>query len=199
MIDGPIFGSVTQALHFSYLIEAYEVSPESIMAKVLKRMMKDLAIWDESTASTVDFGGLNPLEVRAQCAMIRAAVRNHLLQPEMWALQARYGLTHVSDEHGTKRFWYSPERIAAIRSLADLLRPAHENVPFMAMDLLVVKHFSERAEHRASFREMEVAWGTSRMTFSRAFHQIQTRLQALENEGIATLRPIFEDHGVIET
>lgn len=73
-----MFRSTSQALHFSYMIQAYEVSVENIMSKAIRAIMKELGIWNEGDPSTVDFSGLSPLEIRGQCAMIRAIVRDRL-------------------------------------------------------------------------------------------------------------------------
>jgi hypothetical protein len=99
-----IFRSTSQALHFAYMIQAYDVSVESVMAKAIRGLMKELGIWDTGKPSTVDFGGLSRLEVRAQCAMIRAVVIDRLPDPESWTIQARYNVDQTVDEKGRLKY-----------------------------------------------------------------------------------------------
>ncbi|QDQ25182.1 hypothetical protein FNU76_01750 [Chitinimonas arctica] len=94
-----IFKSVPQALHCAYTIQAYEIGAESAMTKALRRIMMELGIWEEpgATNSSVDFSGLDRIEVRAQCAMIRQMVDDHLPWAERCAIVARY----VAEEAAT--------------------------------------------------------------------------------------------------
>lgn len=193
----PIFRSTTQALHFAYLIQAYEVSPESIMTKAIRRLMMECGIWREEP-STVDFGGLTQLEVRAQCAMIRSAVDNHLSGPEAWSVQARYGVVNVVNENGQRVFFFSRERLAAIMSLADWLGPTLPAVARESVDLLVARHFSGKTDPRLSFRCLAEKFGGSHMAYARAFKEVRHRAECFEVSAVTSLTPRFEAHGVVE-
>lgn len=194
----PIFRSTTQALHFAYIIQAYEVSVESIMSKAIRRLMMECGVWRDEPSS-VDFGGLSQLEVRAQCAMIRSAVISHLPDTESWTIQARYGVTDVEDSNGARTFHFSRERTDAIMALSDWIKPQFDEIRREALDLLVARHFSERAELRVSFRTLSDHFGASHMTYARAFKQIRGRLYQLESVAVDRLTPLFQAHGVVES
>jgi hypothetical protein len=88
-----IFMSVPRALHFAYLIQAYEAAPESIMARIMRAHVEDCDIWEPRKAKTIDFGGLNALEVRAECAGIRAAVERVLDGVDLAVIRDLFGIS----------------------------------------------------------------------------------------------------------
>ena len=89
-MNDPIFRSVEQALHFSFLMATLPVSQKSQMHELYVLSQKRLGVFNEKSTSTIHFGGLDPLEVRGQCAMVRATVYDHLAEPERFAVLARY-------------------------------------------------------------------------------------------------------------
>ena len=97
-IDEPIFRSVQQALHFSFLMETLPVSQKSQMHEIYQQGGQ--RIWGEEKhqTSTIKFGGLTALEVRGQCAMVRGAVNDHLDVYERHAVYARYSYQKVKAE-----------------------------------------------------------------------------------------------------
>jgi hypothetical protein len=192
-----IFRSTAQALHFAYIIQAYEVSAESVMAKAVRRLMKESGVWNTGEPSSIDFDGLNSLEVRAQCAMIRAAVRDHLPGPERWAIQARYGINEIATMDGERKAVFSRERYDAILNLSKWLAPSFKNFSLFAVDLLVARAVSRRV-CSISLREMAEKFRLSKDTFGRALHDVKRRLYVLEGAGIDRLTPIFTADGVVE-
>lgn len=93
-MNDAVFKDAMQALHVSYIIQSLPASSPSPTATVINRLKRDLVPWDgvkTDTASRVNFGNLNPLEVRAQCAQVVSMV-NHLGHPaERDACRAIYG------------------------------------------------------------------------------------------------------------
>lgn len=86
----PIFRSVDQALHVAFLMDVLPVRERSQMGRIIARMMVEAGVTaGRSEAGSVNFGGLSPLEVRGQCAMIRAAVKDHLAQHHACSVWAR--------------------------------------------------------------------------------------------------------------
>lgn len=89
-----VFKSTSQALHFSYLIEFEPAAGKSVMQAMYEEHLKSTGKWvtipDEER--TINFGGLNPLEVRGQCAMVRASAEHRLVHPEANAVRAHYGV-----------------------------------------------------------------------------------------------------------
>lgn len=192
-----IFRSTSQALHFAYLIEAYEVSVESIMSKAMRIIMMELGLWNTGEPSTVNFGGLNALEVRAQCAMIRAAVRSRLPAPEAWAIQARYGMNEIILEDGQRKPVFSRERYDAIMRLGDWLSPVFSHFNPLAVDLLVARAVDKRVAD-VTFRQMAEQFGASKDTWNRALHDVKKRLEGLEKLAINRLEPAFVADELVE-
>lgn len=195
-MTGAIFRSTSQALHFAFLIEAYEMSVESIMSKAIRHRMMECGIWRDAP-STVDFCGLNALEVRAQCAMIRAAVRDRLPAPEAWAVQARYGVNEIVLEDGERRPVFSRGRYDSIQSLSNWIAPSLRGMNVMAIDLLVARAVDGKVAD-VSFRQMAEQLGMSKSTWHRALADVRARLRGLENMAIDRLSPAFIADGLVE-
>lgn len=89
-----VFKSTSQALHFSYLIEFEPAAGKSIMQAMYEEHLKATGKWVTIPAEerTIDFGGLSPLEIRGQCAMVRASAEHRLVYPEANAVRAHYGM-----------------------------------------------------------------------------------------------------------
>ena len=197
MTDQPIFRSTSQALHFAYLIEAYEVSVESIMSKAMRIIMMELGLWNTGEPSTVNFGGLNALEVRAQCAMIRAAVRSRLPAPEAWAVQARYGINEIILADGQRKPVFSRERYDAIMRLGDWLSPIFSHFNPLAVDLLVARAVDKRVAD-VTFRQMAENFGLDHSTYAYALKRVRGKLEGLEKMAINRLEPAFMTDGLVE-
>lgn len=194
MTDQPIFRSTSQALHFAYLIEAYEVSVESIMSKAMRIIMMKLYTGEPST---VNFGGLNALEVRAQCAMIRVAVRDRLPAPEAWAVQAQYGINEITLADGRRKPVFSRERYDAIMRLGDWLAPSFSNFNPLAVDLLVARAVDKRVVD-VTFRQMAEQFGLAHNTFHYALKRVREKMEGLEKMAINRLEPAFMADGLVE-
>lgn len=91
-MNEPIFESVWDALRFSFYMEAMPAGVPSSTWTAIKSMMKNSGKVFDRVQSRIHMHGLTPLEVRGQCAMVRACVEDHLTAPEKYALLARHGL-----------------------------------------------------------------------------------------------------------
>lgn len=90
----PIFCDASHALHVSYLIQAMPATSLSPTAVLIDQLVKENHVWDEIPApreSRVNFSGLTPLEVRAQCAQVVAMVNHLPHEAERFAVEAVYG------------------------------------------------------------------------------------------------------------
>lgn len=104
-----IFANVGQAVHVAFLIMAQEATQDAPLRKALIRVMESIKLdsgnqrnWldqlrGERGAGTVNFEGLSPGDIRAQCALITQAVTTNLPPIERWVLQAKYGQTEFED------------------------------------------------------------------------------------------------------
>lgn len=102
-----VFENVGQAVHVSFLIMAQEAKQDAPLRAALIRAMESVQLsgrqrcWLDqlrgASSGSINFGGLDGNEVRAQCAMVLQAVKHRLPKTEMWLLQAKYGQTDYED------------------------------------------------------------------------------------------------------
>jgi hypothetical protein len=107
--EAAIFETAGQAVHVAFLIMAQEATQDAPLRKALIRVMESIKLdsgnqrdWldqlrGERGAGTVNFEGLSPGDIRAQCALITQAVTTNLPPIERWVLQAKYGQTDFED------------------------------------------------------------------------------------------------------
>lgn len=203
-----IFHSVGQALHVAFLIMSVDAPQDSPLRKALMQMMKDVdltedqAEWFEqlrgAASGTVNFSGMSPIDVRAQCALIISAVRSKLPQPEMWAVQAKFGYMEIDGGANNRRYAFSAERIDAIKGLSHWLAPSINGVSSMALDCLVAKAYANHSRTSISLRDLEKSFGIARSTVDRRYKEVQEHLHKLEFKATERLRPIFESQGIVE-
>lgn len=125
-IDEPIFRSVQQALHFSFLMETIPVSQKSQMQEIYQQGKQRTWQEDKREPNTIRFGGLSPLEVRGQCAMVRGAVIDHLQVSERHAVHARYALQSTQSSG-----------VRAMRDAAKPMLSCQDEWPTLAMAWLI--------------------------------------------------------------
>ena len=101
-----IFSSTGQAVHVAFMVMSQPAMQDAPLRKALIRAMESIRLDGQqhdwlaqlrgAPSESVNFGGLNGDEVRAQCVMITQAVK-HLPRAEMWTLQAKYGYVEFED------------------------------------------------------------------------------------------------------
>lgn len=123
-----VFQSTTQALHVSYIIHHLPASSKSPTQMVIERLVKENYVMEglpEPKESTVNFSGLNPLEVRGQCAQVIAMV-DHLPHPvEAAAVKAIYGYQSIKADGIRALAEYCEPQLGAIRGVAALALAWH--------------------------------------------------------------------------
>jgi hypothetical protein len=203
-----IFTSAGQAVHVAYMITGQAAPQDAPLRKMLIRMLEsapntgsEQRAWLEqlrgAPSRRVNFAGLSPLEVRAQCALIVHAVKTRLPCMEMWALQARFGHMEMEDEDGNRRFAFSAERIEAIKGLSDWLAPSFPTVNPFAIDCMIGKLYANHQKMEISFRDLAANFGASHMTYKRAYEKLRSRLRELEDLALDRLEPYFREQGVV--
>lgn len=182
-----IFRNVSQALHFAFVIEQYPPAGASNVRTVIGILKKEMGIrLDEADTTTMRLEGLSPLEVRAQCADIRAQVRRQLDELHAQALEARF-----SEERDVKRF--------AIRCLA-----AHAAAQLVvSVDCALAlcwRHYmpADRRDRDFTFRQIAEQYGISKDKAARAAGKLALILAELEADGMEQLAHDFEIAGVVE-
>lgn len=183
MTADPIFKSVEQALHFSFLVAELPVSQKSQMAQIYSHGGKRVPEEDHYE-STIHFGGLSPLEVRGQCAMVRAVVIDHLLEIERLAVYARYA--------------YRAEKATGVRAMRDQALPllsCHEEWPTMAMAWSIFGTSEQR--DGLSVRVIAEEYGLSKSAVARDVSEIRRVARTLEGRAHDKLHDLFLHSGII--
>lgn len=197
MIGRPIFQTTSQALHFAFLIQAYDVAIKSPMSEALRKLMVEAGTLQDGASSSIHFDGLDSLEVRAQCAMIRAAVSDRLPAPEGWAIEACFGVNEIIAENGTRRPVFSRSRYQAITRLSDWISPSLPGFDPMAIDLLVARAIDKRVGVQ-TFRELAERFGKDHSTYAYALKRVKAQLHSLRDLGISRLSVSFSSDGLVE-
>lgn len=193
-----IFKSTEQALHVSYLVLSMPPRQGAPFRNMLIRLLEDLEhptdkqqAWLEQLrgaagGGTVNFGGLSPDEIRAQCSMVTAAVRDRLPEPERNVIWARYA--------------FQLERATGVRGLAAYYQGLIGVENDLGMLALVWRRYAgrERADRDFSFRQIAAECGGSKSTYERANKILTAHLRALETRAHETLTVSFRAHGVVE-
>jgi len=214
--SGAVFATAGQAVHVAFLILAQEAQQDAPLRKALIRIMEDTNLttgdqrnWLDQLRGTpsgsINFGGLQMLEVRAQCAMVTQAVRK-LPAPEMWALQAKFGQVEFEDlETGQlprldpprRRFAFSAERIIAIKGLSDWMAPSFPKIPPFALDCMLGKVYADHKKIEISFRDLAQSFGGNHMVYARSFKLLKRRVRELEELAMQRLDQQFAAQGII--
>ncbi len=196
----PIFQSTYQAITFSYMVESLPVREGGTLGRQLEKMKALLTgVVDERELSSISFAGLNEMEIRGQCAMIRAAVQDLIAPPESWAIRSRFGPVHIyrGPDKEISSASFGEDRARAMRKLANYLAPNFSQLSGNAILLLIARINGETEKLRPTFRQIEQEAGSSKSTLERVEKIIKSRLRILINMGIDQLTPIFQRDGVI--
>lgn len=204
-----IFNSVGQALHVAFLIMSIEAPQDSPTRKALMAMMSladhlsdEQCDWfaqlQGQSSGTVNFEGLSPSDVRAQCALILSSVRTKLPDPERWAVQAKFGHMNTEGNSSTRRYAFSSERIDAIKNLSSWLQPTFTSISSLALDCIVAKAYADHARTSISFRDLANSFGGSHMTYKRRYLEVKDHLQRLELRAQDRLQPLFQSQGIVD-
>lgn len=204
--EAAVFENVGQAVHVSFLIMAQEAKQDAPLRAALIKAMESVVLsgrqrcWLDqlrgASTGSINFGGLDGNEVRAQCAMVLQAVKHRLPATEMWVLQAKYGETDFEDVDGKRRFAFSAERIDAIKGLSMWFRPLFPTLNPLAIDCMLGRLFANHKKLDITVRDLAASFGGSRMTYQRASKKIQDNLRNMEDIAYKRLAEIFVKDGV---
>jgi hypothetical protein len=195
--DQPIFQDTRQALHVSYLIHSLPSTQKSPTQAVIERLVKDSRVWDYDgeapvkASRTVNFGGLTPMEVRAQCAQVVSMVGNMGNPAESAAIKAVYG--------------YQVIKADGVRYLAAYFEPLMPLIEGLTVSgdpvaLYLAWHCAATKQQRDG---ITLEWlsdksGVSLRTVNTYKKDYITRSRAMFERGISALRTRFVDGGLVE-
>lgn len=192
-----VFLSVPSALHVSYMMQAYENAPQSILAKVLRLYVGVGDVWRYNRPKVVFFDDLSALEIHGQCSQIRGKVVRLLPILESSVIRSRYGLTEYEDmESGERRYAFSADRAKAMKYLAKWLSRTHGTLNFDVRKLLVARVFAYKKQTPITLRQLSEEHGNSHVFYHYNYHAIEKQLCLIEMRALDLLTPLFAERGV---
>ena len=178
-----IFQSVGQALHVSFFMETLPARQKSVAQIIFESVPRKVGIYDDYTPSTIDFSGLNDLEVRGQCAMVRSAVDTHLDKKGVYAIHAMYA-------HGVKK-------MVGVRKMSEHCFGALSTKNNMAALAMAWNVYGSK-DQRTGLSERHIAaeFGLSKSAVRRDIVRMREALGVVEVEAVGILEAVFVGSGV---
>lgn len=190
----PVFVTVTQALHIAFLMEVLPPTQKGSTQIFIEDLLRRYFNLDQLSANErrLNSTGLSPLELRGQCAMVRACVQDHLTQPERVAVWSRYG--------------HQRTKAAGVRGLAAYLSAL---CPMQNADAQLALTWAlyapkllpkDRATGRRldwSVRDISDRYGVPRSTLSDTRRVIQHHAERLERVAEGRLAELFDRTGLV--
>jgi hypothetical protein len=194
----PIFQDARQAIQFAYVLEGMPAKQDSVLGKAMRKALEEAGMLEPVEKGSICFDGMNDLEVRGQCALIRLAVEALLPAPEAWAVKSRYGHTHIhTNPDRSREFFFSEGRKEAMRNLIEYLAPSFSTTPRAALMLLVARYCAENDQLRPSLRLIEKEGGSSKSALQRTDKAVKGHIRRLIDQGVQRLEPAFIREGLI--
>lgn len=180
-----IFQSVGQALHVSFLMAILPVTQRVSTQVLIDSLREQLGKTERRIGSTINMGGMSPLEFRGQCALVVAAARHHLPPPEHAAVRARFGHQNTKAD--------------GVLALAEYLQPASGVSNALAVRAIVWSQYhrgSQRAADRWSLRAIEKETGVTAHALRRCVEVVRKMGESLEVRAETRLADLFERTGL---
>ena len=185
-----IFRSVHQALHVAFVIDALPVTQKSNTQVLIERLLEDAGVVQSvREEGNVNFSGLSPMEVRGQCAMVRAAVKHHCSPMEAHALHAWF-----ADQNAA-------EKILGVHAMRDHARDTGAYTIEAPMARLLISwhvHATGRLRDMCTERAIAAEHGLSQSTVHRNIVKLRAMTSALRRAGMDRLEALFVRDGLVE-
>ncbi|KVV22323.1 hypothetical protein WK80_22300 [Burkholderia multivorans] len=210
-----IFQSTEQALHVSFLVTSLPPRQKQQFRLALIQILESIGELDRRQAAFLDylygtssgticFDGLTGDEIRAQCAMIVAAVRDRLPKPERNAVWLRYarGIPAQPARAGRAADPGVPpsqEWKLGLFGMAAYLRPSLTlTTRDPILTLLAAHAFPHQRERAFSYKAISEEHKIPVRTLERNAAIIRKRLRGLELQAINRLTEVFQRDGVVD-
>ncbi|WP_321789288.1 hypothetical protein [Burkholderia pyrrocinia] len=208
-----IFENTQQALHVSFLVTSLPPRQKQQFRLALIQILESVGHLTDrqaqfldylygSSSGTINFEGLNGDEIRAQCAMVVGAVRDHLLKPERNAVWLRYACGMPARPATATRaadpgIPPSSEWKRALVEMRTYLRPSLTVTDSKAIMALIAGHSQTRQRQDGlSYRAISEETRITVRTLERNAQIIRRRLIGLEQQAVKRLTPLFERNNV---
>jgi hypothetical protein len=188
-LDFPVFRSVGQALAVAYAVIVTPPGTRSPTQSVIDDLMELAGIPKERRKggeSGVNFGRLTPLEIRAQCAMIIASVRDYLPEGERFAIEA----------------WFARDdrKAEGVRYLREWCEP-HWTLESPQVRMLIMWHIhlTESQASRTNCTERAIAGehAIPKSTIHDQVIRVRKHVSALRRNATDRLEEHFERQGLV--
>lgn len=168
----PIFKNTSQCVHFAYIFQAYSGTASSL---AVKSVIRDLG------HSGIDFGGMTPTEIHAQCTQIRDKVRAFLCQLHWIALEAKFQTGEAAREKAIVAM--SEHLVTVVDGDRELIK------------VLAYRHYLPMCEGIPgnSVRAIAQHFGVSKDRVHRMTKLVERHVKQQEDEAFEALRERFED------
>lgn len=199
----PIFKTVGQALYLAYVMEVTPPSTPSPTETLIRDLMKQRygeAPVPQSERS-INMGGMNPQELRAQCALIRASVNDHLAGQERDTICARFGhqVTRATGVRGLSTHYSSlcntQHSEAVLALIWSIYAPGVRQFPGESPRAFNLRR--KKKENDWSVRGLEKAYGVSKSVLHRDQQMLRKLLHGVEMIAQAKLEQLFIETYVI--
>ncbi len=179
----PVFRTIGQALYVAYVVEVTPLAQKGGTQIVIEDIMRKGGYQSEPkrTERSINVSGLTPLELRAQCAIIRESV-DKLADPQQHALKARYGRQTT--------------RAAGVQGLLELLGALCNSRKDAAVKALIWAIYEENREEW-SLRRLEKEFGVGKNTLHRDQQLIRKLVLRWQSVGESTLDAKFQASGLV--
>ncbi|VWD02032.1 hypothetical protein BLA17378_05305 [Burkholderia aenigmatica] len=208
-----IFENTQQALHVSFLVTSLPSRQKQQLRLALIRILESVGRLSDrqaafldylygSSSGTINFDGLNGDEIRAQCAMVVGAVRDHLLKPERNAVWLRYACGMPARPASANRaadpgIPPSSEWKRALVEMRTYLRPSLSLTSGVAIMALIAAHSQPRQRQDGlSYQAIAEETHITVRTLERNAQTIRKRLAELEHQAVKRLTPLFVRNNV---
>lgn len=182
----PVFSSVSQALHVSYLVCHMPPTVRVSTQVLIDGLREQLGRTEARIASTINRDGLSQLEFRGQCALVTAAARDHLPPPEYSAVLSRYA--------------HQVAKAAGVRDLAEYIQPRTGVEHELAVRAVVWSQYhrgGQRAADRWSLRAISEETGVSLHSLRRCLDVVRQTGDALQARAEDRLGSLFGRTGLV--
>lgn len=182
----PVFQSVSQALHFAYLLEVMPATQKGSTQMLIESIKQQLGKVEAKVSSSINFAGLSPLELRGQCAMVRGAAQNHLTSIEHDAVRARYG--HQSTKAAGVR---------GVSAYVQAMTSLHNEAAMLAVSWWLY-HKPTRLADRYTIKQVAKEYGCSLQDCQGALRVLRNASENLERRACDRLGELFLRTGLVE-
>lgn len=188
-----MFMDAGQAIQFAFLMEQYESSPECMTWQAIRKVLQMLGHrkrLDEmiGRTGTVNFKGLQPLEIRGQCQMIRSAIEHRLHPAEAAVLIAQHT--------------YDPlAKAKAITYLSEWVFPAAAGTnggQRLAFDFFVLRCFPSRKMEAGERADIAERLGLKPKSSAAYVRTARRRIKELIERADKRMQEVFEEGGLID-